>query len=213
MVPSSFMTSQITAAGCRPARRARSTPASVWPARSSTPPDAAMSGKMWPGCTMSCGPHSGSTATWIVRARSAAEMPVVTPWRASIDCVKAVWKRAEFWATMGPRLSSSQRFAVRVRQIRPRPWVAMKLIDSGVTNWAAMVRSPSFSRPSSSQTTTMRPARMSARASSIVAKADGSRPSSAVEPGLAVATGASWPSVVGVSVLLIGTPLLTVSRR
>ena len=29
-------------------------------------------------------------ATWMVRARSAAEMPVVTPSRASIDTVKAV---------------------------------------------------------------------------------------------------------------------------
>ncbi len=175
MVPSSFMTSQMTAAGCRPARRARSTPASVCPARSSTPPGWAMSGKTWPGWTRSCGPHSGSTATWMVRARSAAEMPVVTPSRASIDCVKAVWKRAEFCATIGPRLSSSQRRGVSARQIRPRPWVAMKLIASGVTNWAAMVRSPSFSRSSSSHTTTMRPARMSASASSIVANGDGSR--------------------------------------
>ena len=38
IVPSSFMTSQITPAGISPARRARSTAASVWPTRSSTPP-------------------------------------------------------------------------------------------------------------------------------------------------------------------------------
>ena len=31
-------------------------------------------------------------ATWIVRARSAAEMPVVTPSRASIEIVNAVSK-------------------------------------------------------------------------------------------------------------------------
>ena len=47
----------------------------------------------------------------------------------------------------------------------------MKLIASGVTNWAAIVRSPSFSRSSSSQTTTIRPARISSIASSIGAKA------------------------------------------
>src|ERR1700722_6381291 len=40
----------------------------------------------------------------------------------------------------------------------------MKLMASGVTNSAARVRSPSFSRSSSSTTTTMRPARISAKA-------------------------------------------------
>jgi len=39
---------------------------------------------MWPGWTRSRGAVFGSTATWIVRARSAALMPVVTPSRASI---------------------------------------------------------------------------------------------------------------------------------
>ena len=43
----------------------------------------------------------------------------------------------------------------------------MKLIASGVANWAAIVRSPSFSRSSSSQTTTIRPRRISSIASSI----------------------------------------------
>src|ERR1039458_1385080 len=46
----------------------------------------------------------------------------------------------------------------------------MKLIASAVTNSAARVRSPSFSRSSSSTTTTMRPARISSTASSTVAK-------------------------------------------
>src|SRR3990172_8279921 len=44
----------------------------------------------------------------------------------------------------------------------------MKLIASGVTNSAASVRSPSFSRSSSSTRITILPARMSAMASSIV---------------------------------------------
>ena len=49
----------------------------------------------------------------------------------------------------------------------------MKLIVSGVANCAASVRSPSFSRSSSSQTTTILPGRMSSIASSIVAKGVG----------------------------------------
>jgi hypothetical protein len=44
IAPSSRMISQMTAAGVRPASRARSHPASVWPARTSTPPGCAMTG-------------------------------------------------------------------------------------------------------------------------------------------------------------------------
>ena len=84
------MISQITPAGLRPASRARSTAASVWPVRSSTPPGLALSGNTWPGWTRSRGDAAGSTATAMVRARSAAEMPVVTPSRASIETVNAV---------------------------------------------------------------------------------------------------------------------------
>ena len=54
----------------------------------------------------------------------------------------------------------------------PRPWVAMKATDSGVTNCAAIVRSPSFSRSASSTTTTKRPERMSSIASSTVANGE-----------------------------------------
>src|SRR5688500_6548900 len=46
----------------------------------------------------------------------------------------------------------------------PRPCVAMKFTASGVTNCAAIVRSPSFSRSSSSTRMTILPARMSAMA-------------------------------------------------
>ena len=55
MVPSGLRISQITAAGVRPAMAVRSQPASVWPARTSTPPGTARTGKMWPGCTRSDG--------------------------------------------------------------------------------------------------------------------------------------------------------------
>ena len=75
MVPSSFMISQTTPAGARPARRARSTAASVWPERWRTPPVRARSGKTWPGWTRSWAVDVGSIATWIVWARSCGRDP------------------------------------------------------------------------------------------------------------------------------------------
>jgi hypothetical protein len=95
-------------------------------------------------------------------------MPVVTPSRASIETVNAVSNGDSFLAAMRSRPSSSQRSGLSARQISPRPSLAMKLIASGVVNCAAMVRSPSFSRSSASQTTTIRPARTSSSASSTV---------------------------------------------
>jgi hypothetical protein len=112
----------------------------------------------------------GSTATWIVWARSCAEIPVVTPSRASTDTVKAVLNGVSFWSVICRSPSSSQRSSVRQRQTSPRACVTMKLTASGVANCAAIVRSPSFSRSSSSTTTTNLPWRMSSIASSIVAK-------------------------------------------
>ena len=61
--PSSLMISQITPAGVRPAMRLMSTAASVWPARTRTPPSRATSGKMCPGETMSSMPLDASVAT------------------------------------------------------------------------------------------------------------------------------------------------------
>ena len=79
-------------------------------------------------------PLAASIATCTVRARSAAEMPVVTPSRASIETVKAVpsaGARCAAPSAAGAAARSAR--AVSVRQIRPRPCVAMKLIASGVT--------------------------------------------------------------------------------
>ena len=50
---------------------------------------------------MSCAPLLGSIATWIVRERSCAEMPVVTPSRASIETVKAVPNGDSFRVVIG----------------------------------------------------------------------------------------------------------------
>ena len=121
IVPSSLLISQITPAGMSPARRARSTAASVWPARSSTPPGRARRGNTWPGLTMSSGPASGSIATMIVRERSGAEMPVVMPWRASIGSVNAVACGASLRFTTGFRPSWSQRAARERQADQPAP--------------------------------------------------------------------------------------------
>ena len=60
-------------------------------------------------------------ATWMVWARSAAEMPVVTPSAASIDSQKAVPKRDVFMGDTSGRCSWSQRSGASARQISPRP--------------------------------------------------------------------------------------------
>src|SRR5687768_7270144 len=167
IVPSSFMISQMTPAGLRPASRERSTAASVWPARCKTPPDLALKGKTWPGITRSSGPVASSTATRQVWARSAAEIPVETPSFASMETVKAVPIRDELWVVIWGISSRSSISSAIGRQIRPRPCTAMKLMSSEVTSSVAMVRSPSFSRSSSSQTMTIFPDLMSSMTSSI----------------------------------------------
>ncbi len=63
--------------------RARSTAASVWPGRRSTPPSLARSGTTCPGRVKSCAVLFGSASRRIVVARSDAEMPVPIPSRAS----------------------------------------------------------------------------------------------------------------------------------
>ena len=80
-VLSSLTTSQSTPTGDMPAARARSTAASVWPARLSTPPGRYRRGKMWPGRLRSVGRMWGSARALMVAARSAAEMPVEVPCR------------------------------------------------------------------------------------------------------------------------------------
>jgi len=51
------------------------------------------SGKTWTGGVDVLAPEIGVDGDRTVRARSAAEMPVVTPSRASMETVKAVWCR------------------------------------------------------------------------------------------------------------------------
>ncbi len=96
----------------------------------------------------------GSISTFTVVARSRAEMPVVTLCLASTDTVKALSNGEVFSLTINGILSSSSLFPFIGMQINPRACLAIKLIASGVIFPAAIIMSPSFSRPSSS--TTMR---------------------------------------------------------
>src|SRR5712672_1342449 len=163
------MISQITPAGVKPAMRAKSTLASVCPARTSTPPFLARNGKICPGRAKSFGFVLASTAVRSVTARSEALIPVVTPIRPSMASQNAVPCTEVLIGDISGRCSSSQRSSVSGKQIKPRAYFAMKLMASGVIFSAAMARSPSFSRSSSSIRTIIRPCRMSSTASSTVA--------------------------------------------
>jgi len=77
--PSSFNISTITPAGSSPARRAKSTAASVCPALLNTPPSRAFKGNMCPGLPSISGLMLGSTSAFTVLALSEAEIPVVQP--------------------------------------------------------------------------------------------------------------------------------------
>lgn len=119
IVPSSLTTSQMPAAGVSPASRARSTPASVWPGRTSTPPSTARSGKTWPGRVKSPAVVAGSPSSRTVSARSTAEMPVLSTSRASTETVYAVPLRSSLTRVIGGRLSRSASAPVIGTQITP----------------------------------------------------------------------------------------------
>jgi hypothetical protein len=116
---------------------------------------------------MSCGPREASMAT-------ADGAGAVMGGDAGRDALARLDGDREgglvagrFCEAMRGRPSWSTRAPVSDRQIRPRPWVAMKLIFSGVAIWAGMTRSPSFSRSSWSTRMNMRPLRASSMMSSM----------------------------------------------
>ena len=167
MDPSSFIISQITPAGFSPAIAAKSTDASVCPALIKTPPSFATSGNICPGRVKSDGNADSSTIFCIVSALSAADIPVVVSiW--SIDTVKAVSFGSVLSETIDLSPSSEALSFVIGAQISPLPYFAMKLIDSVVASSAAISKSPSFSRFSSSTTIIIFPFLMSSIASSIL---------------------------------------------
>ena len=91
MLPSSFIISTITPAGCKPAKRAKSIAASVCPVLLRTPPSLAINGKICPGLAKSCAFVSLLVSDKTVLARSPADIPVVTPFPLkSTETVNAV---------------------------------------------------------------------------------------------------------------------------
>ncbi len=70
-----------TPAGFSPASLHRSTAASVWPARTSTPPRRARNGKMCPGRAKSSAARRRLASALMVTERSLADTPVLVPWR------------------------------------------------------------------------------------------------------------------------------------
>ena len=144
--------------------------ASVCPGRRSTPPALARNGTTCPGRDRSVEDVVGSASSRMVWVRSAAEMPVLTPARASTVTVYAVPRRSWLVWYIGGSSNRSASASVSGAQMNPEVWRTMKAISSGVARSAAKIRSPSFSRSASSTTTTARPTATSAIAHSTPAR-------------------------------------------
>ena len=101
-----------------------------------------------------------------VRARSSALIPVRhDEW--STGTVNGVWCGAVLRSTIGPSWSRAATSGMIGMHNCPRPCVIMNSIVSGVTFSAAAMKSPSFSRSSSSTTMMIRPSFRAWSASSI----------------------------------------------
>ena len=123
---------------------------------------------MWPGRPKVCGVDSGSARARIVAARSAADTPVEHPSSLSTVTVNGVPSIDVLSCTWCGKSSSSQRLSVTGAQSTPRAFLSMKFTFSGVIFSAAMMRSPSFSRSSSSTTITNLPSLKSSSAASML---------------------------------------------
>jgi len=108
---------------------------------------------------------------WTIRHTSGvvcAPMPLPdSTW--SIEIENAVSHPALPGATIGGMSSRSRYSGAVGMHTSPRAQRNMKLTASGLTHSAAIVRSPSFSRSSSSATRTISPRRIRRRASSMLA--------------------------------------------
>ena len=96
-------------------------------------------------------------------------IPVVQPCPIrSTETVNCVECKAVLSSTIKLNPNSSQRSSINGAQINPLPCVAIKLMISGVALRAAVIKSPSFSRFSSSTTIISLPFLISSIASGIV---------------------------------------------
>ena len=116
--------------------------------------------RAWPALVL-VSPLLAALAASTVAARPFEVMPGSFSAEASIDTVKLVSCCERLSRTISGRSSWRARSTVIGMQIRPQACEAKKVMCSGVTASAAMMRSPSFSRSSSSMRMTIRPCRMS----------------------------------------------------
>ena len=110
-------------------------------------------------------------------------MPVLTPSRASTEIVYAVRILSRLCGVISGISRRSSMSPGIGAQMTPELWRMVKAISWGVDLLAAKMRSPSFSRSSSSTTMTARPAAMSATASSTSSSRMPSWPVMTVLPG------------------------------
>jgi hypothetical protein len=104
----------------------------------------------------------------MVRARSAAEMPVVTPSRASIEVVKAVSWRVPLCGSSATAELVDSRLGEREAD-QAAAMLGHEVDRVGRRHLRGMTRSPSFSRSSSSTRMNMRPLRASSMICSALA--------------------------------------------
>ena len=127
-----------------------STEASVWPALTNTPPSFAIIGNTCPGETISFFFTFFFDAILIVLALSLAEIPVVIPFFASIDTVKAVLFRDWLIGDIKDKFNFFACTVSSAKHINPRPYFAIKFIFLALESDVEIIRSPSFSLFSSS---------------------------------------------------------------
>ena len=123
---------------------------------------------MWPGRPKVCGVELGSARALMVSARSCADTPVEHPSSLSTVTVNGVPSTEVLSITWCGRSSSSHRLMVMGAQSTPLACFSMKFTFSAVIFSAAMIRSPSFSRSSSSTTMRNFPSLKSFTASSML---------------------------------------------
>ena len=123
---------------------------------------------MCPGRPKSLGLLFGLAKALMVIARSCIDTPVVQPSSKSMVTVNGVPSIEVLSSTCMFNSSSWQRSAVMGAHSTPRPSRSIKLTFSSVIFSAAMIKSPSFSRSSSSTTMTNSPRCSCSTASSMV---------------------------------------------
>ena len=167
MDPSSSLTiSHNTPTGDDPAMRAKSTAASVCPARFSTPPARYLNGNTCPGLTNAAAVVSSDPSALIVIALSLADIPVVLVAKSTLT-VNAVFIASLLLceSTISGRSSASALESSRLTHTNPLVCRIMNASDAAVILSAAPIKSPSFSLSSSSSTTTNFPFATSSSAS------------------------------------------------